>query len=292
MAMKKLLVGVDGSPASQAALNWAGRLAVALDADVVTATIFRSHEAEIGPERYEEIRAEAERRLSDEWSTPEAAAPCRSLLLADSPHALMEAAASEEADLVVVGPQGHGRFASLHLGSLAHHLARYADRPLAIVPEPGASRGFDRIVVGLDGSPGSAEAAHWCAEVAAGAHAHVVAAYAFKPPIEWLPESDPGSWFISSQHDLDRWVAPLRDAAVSHETRIVKLANPVEGIAQTIDTIDADLVVVGARGIGGFLGLRGGRVPLQLVHHTQVPVVMVPERDPSVGRHDAERPAS
>lgn len=295
--MKKILIGVDGSEASRAALGWAGRLAGAIGADAVAATVFSSQDAEVDPERHDELRAEAERRLSSEWSMPDDAAaaetgPYRSLLLPDFPDALMQAADDEGADLIVVGPQGHGRFASLHIGSLAHHLAHYTTRPLAIVPEPGATRGFDRIVVGLDGSQGSADAARWCAEVAVRVDAHIVAVHAFKPPIEWLPESDPRSWIKTSQRELDHWVSPLRDAGSSFETLIVKDTHPVEGLAQIIDQTDADLVVVGARGIGGFLGLRVGRVPLQLVHHTQIPMVMVPARDADARPDDEEPPLS
>lgn len=275
--MRQILVGVDGSEASAAALGWAGRLARAAGADVVAATVFHSSEVEVDPKRYEELRAEAEQRLGAEWSKPDIAErPYRSLLLDNSPNALMQAADREDSDLLVVGPQGHGRFASLHIGSLAHHLAHYTTRPLAIVPEPGADRGLDRIVLGLDGSDCSDVAARWCAELAVRVGAHVIAAYAFKPPMELVPESDPHSWVTTSRRELDQWAAPLREAGASFETLIVRDTHPVEGLAQAIDTTNADLVVVGARGIGGFLGLRVGRVPLQLVHHTHVPVIMVP----------------
>jgi nucleotide-binding universal stress UspA family protein len=48
--------------------------------------------------------------------------------------ALMEAARTEGAALVVTGRRGHGGFKALLLGSTSHHLSHHLDRPLVIVP--------------------------------------------------------------------------------------------------------------------------------------------------------------
>ncbi|HEY9558376.1 MAG TPA: universal stress protein, partial [Acidimicrobiales bacterium] len=180
--MKRVLVGVDGSDAADAALGWGGRLAHAVGAEVVVASVFGPVQAEVSPEKYEELKDEAGRRLAVEWSGPLAGSgvPHRPLLLTGPPDALLEAAEQEDAYLVVVGPRGHGGFARLHIGSVAHHLAHHTTRPLAIVPAPGALDGFDRIVVGVDGSDGSTQAVRWCAEVARATGAEVVAVYAFE----------------------------------------------------------------------------------------------------------------
>jgi nucleotide-binding universal stress UspA family protein len=61
---------------------------------------------------------------------------------------------------------------------------------------------------------------------------------------------------------------------------VIHDAHPVAALALTITERDADLAVVGTRGLGGFLGLRLGRVPLQLLHHITVPLVMVPPPQP------------
>jgi len=145
--LKRILVGVDGSDTAAAALGWAGRLAHVVGAEVVVATVFQPDQAEVSPDRYEALTQSAERLLDTEWSEPlsGSGAARRSLLLTGQPDALLEAAEREDVDLVVVGPRGHGRFARMHIGSLAHHLAHYTTRPLAIVPAPGAAAAFDRV---------------------------------------------------------------------------------------------------------------------------------------------------
>jgi nucleotide-binding universal stress UspA family protein len=277
--LKCILVGVDGSEAAAAALGWAGRLAQLVGAEVVVANVFESGQAEVSPGRRQELMLEAERRLEAEWSEPLSgcAAPRRSVLVTGAPDVLLDAADGEDADLVVVGPRGHGGFAGLHVGSLAHHLAQHTTRPLAIVPAPGAAGAFDRVVVGVDGSEGSGHAVRWCADMARAAHAEVIAVYAFEPLVEWVLESDPRSWRQAADRKLeDSWAAPLRQAGVAVRTRIVENLHPVAALSGVVEDEGADLVVVGTRGIGGFLGLRLGRVPVQLVHHTQMPVVLVP----------------
>jgi nucleotide-binding universal stress UspA family protein len=277
--LKRILVGVDGSAASAAALGWASRLAGAVGAEVVVANVFQPGQAEVSPERDRELRRETSELLGGEWSDPvrSTGVAHRSVLLDGSPAALLDAAGAEDADLVVVGPRGSGGFARLHIGSVAHHLAQTTTRPLAIVPSAGAAGGFERIVVGVDGSETSAGAVRWSTDVARATRAEVVAVYVVEPLAEWVLESDPKSWRQAAEQRLDgEWLAPLHDAGVTVRPQIVEDIHPVAALTGVVHEEGAGMVVIGTRGIGGFLGLRLGRIPIQLVHHTQVPVVLVP----------------
>jgi nucleotide-binding universal stress UspA family protein len=49
--------------------------------------------------------------------------------------ALMDIAAQEQADLIVVGSRGRGGFTELLLGSVGHHLTLHARIPVTIVPD-------------------------------------------------------------------------------------------------------------------------------------------------------------
>jgi nucleotide-binding universal stress UspA family protein len=52
-----------------------------------------------------------------------------------------------------------------------------------------------------------------------------------------------------------------------------------EAILETAATEQADVLVLGARGLGGFTGLRAGGVALAVVHRAELPVIMVPPAD-------------
>lgn len=143
MATHTIVLGLDGSPGSSAALAWVIDHARALEADVVVV-----HSIDIPPlaaapllvgppvlvtdELIEELRVEAER-----WCEPlrAAAVPYRVEVREGSPAGVLNAVADREhADVIVVGRRGHGGFLELVLGSVPHALAHSARVPLVIVP--------------------------------------------------------------------------------------------------------------------------------------------------------------
>ena len=276
--MRVVMVGVDGSTRAAAASEWAARLAVLGGAELVVASAWRSDQAEGTSDDFARRRAETRALLEGPWSEPSRAAGAapRTLLLDGAPDVLLDAAATEQADLIVVGNRGAGGFASLHIGSVAHHLAHHTTRPLAIVPSAAAGALPSRIVVGVDGSPSSAAAFAWCVAMAPVLEAQVTAVWAFEPFLEWVPETDPKSWHRRAERDMSRWVEPLRDLGVSVDTLIVEDIHPVAALAHTAIDRSANLIVVGAHDLRGFTNVRSGGIAVQLIHHIGLPVVLVP----------------
>jgi nucleotide-binding universal stress UspA family protein len=142
----KILVGVDGSPASSRAVEWCAAYAPALGAEVVVVhsldlPVFAASgyglvsvplPLPFEPD-HDEVREEVERK----WCAPLAKADVvfRIVVSDGSPaQVIMDLAAKEDADLVVTGRRGRGGFAELLLGSTSHHLSHHLDRPLVIVP--------------------------------------------------------------------------------------------------------------------------------------------------------------
>jgi nucleotide-binding universal stress UspA family protein len=142
------------------------------------------------------------------------------------------------------------------------------------------------IVVGVDGSAGSRAALRWAVAEAAlrGVPVDAVITWqsptyaytgvAVMPPVVELADAAKGA--------LEETVEAERSALPADQTEVVINQVVAEGPAASIlieRSRDADLLVVGSRGFGGFRGLLLGSVSHQCASHAHCPVVVVPSRD-------------
>ena len=276
---KRIMVGTDGSAIGQVALRWAAQFAAATDATLLVVSAWQPPFAEIDPATYAEQLEEARQVLETQWCAAARAIGIeyQPVVIEGDPRSVLLARADEEdADLVVVGAHGarHHRH-PLHLGSVTHHLIHHATRPLAAIPPHVSASKPERVVVGVDGSDGSAGAVAWCIEYATASGAEVIAVHSELPLAEWVSHSDPHSWYRRAQEEVREWAAPLRDAGVRGRELVVE-HEPATGLAETAIREQADLLVVGARGRGGFTGLRLGSTALKVLHESGLPIVLVP----------------
>lgn len=147
-----------------------------------------------------------------------------------------------------------------------------------------------RIVVGVDGSAGSAAAVRWCASFASALDAEVVAVHAVDfplypvPPLAFTPPPPDAEWRTALRETLDdKWCAPLREAGVRYRAVVVEGA-PAIAALDSVTAEEAELLVVGRRGHGGFAGLVLGSVADYVAHHATVPVVIVPASSSNAAR--------
>lgn len=146
-----------------------------------------------------------------------------------------------------------------------------------------------RIVVGVDASDDAARAVAWAFDEARLRHAelllvHTYAPHALSYPVpDYLAEPEVGDTrseeHLQSAHDalIDEVLATVTDTSDVPVSRIVRPGNPAAMLCEV--AAEADLLVVGARGLGGFRGLLLGSVSQQVVAHSPCPVVVVtPER--------------
>jgi nucleotide-binding universal stress UspA family protein len=139
--MQRVVVGLDGSNASQRALEWAAGLARETGVELIaTHVLTYSMEflRDLSLDTMTTWRRDLARDLRDVWtaSLRDGSVRLRNRLVEDDSVAggLMRVAEEENADVIVVGAQGHGTITGRVLGSTSYKLARRAGHPVVIVP--------------------------------------------------------------------------------------------------------------------------------------------------------------
>ncbi len=137
---------------------------------------------------------------------------------------------------------------------------------------------MDKIVVGVDGSGSSRQALAWAANEAEVGGGEVLVVESWHDPVlggsgaSALHEIEVIS--DEAKHDLESILEGVREAHPSvHFSSILTDSRPAAAIVKAAD--DADLVVVGARGRGGFLGLELGSVSAKVARRSPVPIAVV-----------------
>ena len=120
----------------------------------------------------------------------------------------------------------------------------------------------------------------WVVDLAADMDVEVIAVHAFDllafvGAHGMFALVDDRSLLDAAREELEtRWVASLRNAGVKYRTEIVE-GNPAQALLATAKNADADMIVVGARGRGGFREILLGSVSHHVSHHAETPVVIV-----------------
>jgi nucleotide-binding universal stress UspA family protein len=251
--LAKVVCGVDGSEASAEALRQALRLelpATELVVAAVSETRIAVHAGMRAPKLADEITAEARAALDGaKAQAPHAA----SRLLDGRPEdALLHLVKTEKATLVVVGSHGHRRPAGVAIGSVATRLLHDAPCSVLLARPPKETAAFPRsIVAGADGSSGSLRAAEAAAALGRrfGVSATFLAATGRRADVD--PEGLEASGLEIVFSDA-RPIPALLEAAV-----------------------DADLIVLGNRGLRGLRAL--GSVSERVAHRARSSVLVVRE---------------
>jgi nucleotide-binding universal stress UspA family protein len=285
--MAEIVVGVDGSDQSAAALRWAAREADLRGHDLVAVLVwdlFNQHHADgthrFDPE-YGADQADAALAAAVEAALgADAAATVVRRVVCDVPAPGLLAAA-DQADLLVVGARGLGGFRDLLLGSVSQQCLHHARIPMAIVRgDSSEAGGRERVVVGVDGSEPSEAALRWALDEAAARKAVVQVVHAWEPPVIYgpvggVPGSEMGAIESGAHRLVDDMVERLGEKAASVEVeRTVVPGGPAPSLLDAAE--GADLVVVGRRGLGGFGRLLLGSVSEHVARHAPCPVVVVP----------------
>jgi nucleotide-binding universal stress UspA family protein len=147
---RRIVVGVDGSPASLGALEWAVRQASLTGAVVEAVTAWHFPAAVGGYPIIDQTDWEANAQAIQETAVKEAlgdeaASLVRRVAQGHPVSVLLDAAA--DADLLVVGSRGHGGFTGMLLGSVSEHAVAHAPCAVVVIKSPATADDVrDRLV--------------------------------------------------------------------------------------------------------------------------------------------------
>ncbi len=278
------IVGVDGSPDSCTALNWAVAMASDIGGAVTPLTVWRvplpiSLGARHRVLEVDRLGLEAEAAMLASATVDGVDDPAEVVVetrvVEGHPAPVLLAETNPESG-VVVGRRGVSNLKHRLLGSVSQYLATHAHGPVVVVPASWVTTPCRRIVVGFDGSDHAAAALRWALEVAP-PDAQVTALIAIDL-VPWLrPELVEERYADLLDEARQRLLAAVDDVDVAGRAeRTVVLHGARQALASA--GADADLIVVGPRGIGGVARTILGSVTTWLLHDAPCPVAIVPSQ--------------
>lgn len=283
--MGSIVVGCDGSPSAVQALEWAADEGEARGWTVTALLAWDYLNQPAGPrgEAFDPAFGDAEARAVLARTLKEAlgerARTVQPVVVCDLPaRALLEASAV--ADLLVVGARGMGGVRGALLGSVSQQCVHHSKVPVAVIraaPAPEASG----VVVAIDGSEGSQRALDWALDEARAQRSSVTVVHVWHPTpsAAWAV---PAAWpdMTGMQADAEELIeralqrADTRDIPATMIQRHAVFGTVVDAVLD--ESRDAQVLVIGSRGRGGFAGLLLGSASQHLVHHATCPIVVVP----------------
>jgi nucleotide-binding universal stress UspA family protein len=286
----RILFATDGSRDAKAAETFVGRLPLRQRPGARVVTVIEPppapHELP-GLQAYHDALAADGRRLVDEARAGLARwMPVETAVLAGVPaDEIVREARDWAADLVVVGARGLGVLDAWLLGSVSLAVARRVDCAVLVVKGDGSRLG--QVVVGLDGSEESLHAGRFVAEWPLDAR-HSVRLLGVVEPVRF-PSTVPllvRRQIAAAVREIDNdrrseltkaldQVAPLFEAHGVEVSRETLDGHPAEVLAAAAAEPATDLVVVGARGLGGVKRLLLGSVSENVLRAARCPVLIV-----------------
>jgi nucleotide-binding universal stress UspA family protein len=286
---RTVVVGVDGSDSASQAVRWgaaeAARRQVPLRLVIGfgwPADVPEGH-PQHGAAYRELLLGQARAHLSAAVMVAEHSQPAIEVeqqLIVGSPIAVLREEA-RRAQLVVIGDRGMSRVEGLLVGSVAVALAAHATCPVVIVrwaERESAETDQLPVVLGVDGSATSDAAIAFAFEAAAARKVSVVAVHTwsgmvFDPAaasmgIDWVAIENAERELLARQ--LAGWSEKYPDTFVE---QLVTPDRPAHSLLE--QAARAQLVVVGSRGRGEFVGLVLGSVGNAMVHRSPCPVAIV-----------------
>jgi nucleotide-binding universal stress UspA family protein len=291
-ATNEIVVAVDGSDAGTAAVAWAANAAVKRNAPLKLVTAytmpqFMYADGMVPPqELYDELENEAMDKINNaraQVSELDENIQVSHFVAEATPIDLL-LSLSDDADIIVMGSRGLGGLSGLVLGSVSSAVVSHASCPVVVVRKDNdvvPETKYGPVVVGVDGSDISREALSYAFREADARGATLRAVHSWADA--QVQTSLVGLSAVQSQLDamtaqerkvLEDELAPYREKYPDVEVEeIVERDRPIQVLKE--NAADAQLLVLGSHGRGGFRGMLLGSTSRALLQYAPCPMMVV-----------------
>jgi nucleotide-binding universal stress UspA family protein len=282
-----VVVGVDGTSGSHAAVRWAAEEALRRRLPLRLVHVYRWPPDYVVAPMYgawpardpREVVESAERLVAAAAEVARAARPTVEVTAVAREGARVPelVAESAQAAVVVLGSRELGPFGSMLLGSVGSGVAARADCPVVVVHGATAGPGTgDRVVAAVDGEESSEQVLEYAFDHAARY------GIGLRAVLCWRVHQHAGWTGRTHDEDLTRAEAWLPEALAGWREKYpevpvsagVVAAHPVPGLVE--EAAGAHLLVVGSRGRHALAGTLLGSVSQGVLHHATCPVAVLP----------------
>lgn len=281
-----IVVGVDGSPTSDAAVDWAARDAamrnVALTVVHVAPALSVNWSSDPAPDELATWQAsQGKQILRDAVAIAEMATQKDGRLRIDSQLFIAVTVPTlvdltKDAEMIVVGSRGIGAFGRTLMGSVSSGLVRHAHCPVVVIHDalrPWTAQ-TSPVLVGVDGSRTSELATALAFDEASRRGVELVAVHAWS---DWGNYDIPGLNIPGLEQEAEEvlaerlagWQERYPEVSVR---RVVVCGKPAHQLVEA--SKDAQLVIVGSHGRGGFAGMLLGSVSSAVLQSAGAPVIV------------------
>ena len=279
VAIKKVLVPLDGSPFSEQALQVAQALVHAYGAHLTLMSVHQDGRQFLGAVRGQAGQLKGELSERTEYLSQTTWQLKNSGIQADfSIHSgsiaeeISSLCIDADMDLVVMSTSGRTGIERLVLGSVANKVVQLTNTPVLLI-RPGAqwrsrSSQFKRLLATLDGSATSEQILPYVRALGKQFESEVL--------LLSSPDAPGAEEYKGNIEDyLENVVANLKQAGLAARS-IVTGAEPAETILAVSESEAVDLIMIATHGRGGLDRFMMGSVADRVVQQTKVPVFLVP----------------
>lgn len=298
MSQDVVIVAVDGGEPSNNAVRWAANTAnkrgIPLRlASSYTMPQFLYAEGMVPPqELFDDLQKECLSKIEAAREIAREIAPDIEIghTVAEGSPIDMLLEMSKTATMIVMGSRGLGGLSGMVLGSVSAAVVSHASCPVVVVREDNAvteETKYGPVVVGIDGSEVSVKATQVAFEEANARNAELVAVHTFlenqaPEPVSGAILGDNQWKQVETERDrkLDEALAPLMEQFPDVKvTKVITRSRPVRALVEQAN--NAQLLITGSHGRGGFKGMLLGSTSRALLQAAPCPMMVVrPERLP------------